>query len=306
MRVTSDSLAPSSVHRPARSTPNFVVPPPTATQLCWSGSKLIGEYDSAGDRQLQYIYGAEYSPVHIRADDASGVERVFDVHTDHLSMPRLVTNGSGSVAWRVSYASFGEASADPSSSLAFNVRLPGQYFDGETGLHYNRFRYFDPAVGRYISTDPLRQRARPNVYEYAFNNPLNFFDPFGLYGTQSCSYYDQACSANGGSYECRVAPELCPRFPVDDDPGGDSDPIGNWSDCMRQCLQDKHKDRMKSPDMCGADNNISPSENAADHASCAAGCLSNPENPFDPTGPDLPDNDPSLYGSSPAVPGGGG
>ncbi|PWG74590.1 hypothetical protein DF186_17125, partial [Enterococcus hirae] len=79
-----------------------------------------------------------------------------------------------------------------------------------------------------------------NLYAYVWNNPVNYFDPLGLYGTKSCAYYDQACRANQGTYECRVAPALCPKFPDNDDPTGNSDPIGNWSECVRQCLQEKH------------------------------------------------------------------
>jgi hypothetical protein len=162
-------------------------------------------------------------------------------------------------------------------------------------LHDNRFRTYDPAIGRYLSADLLGQRARPNLYEYALNNPLNFFDPFGLYGTNSCGYYDQTCSANGGTYECSVAPELCPAFPNDDTSQESPDPVGNVSACMRQCLQERHQARMEEPSTCSEDNQIPFDENAGDHAACAIGCGRNPENPYDPTGPPLPDRDPSLY-----------
>jgi RHS repeat-associated protein len=69
---------------------------------------------------------------------------------------------------------------DPSSSLAFNVRFPGQYFDAETGLHYNRFRYYDAARGRFMSPDPLGQTQGLNLYAYVENDPLYFVDPLGL------------------------------------------------------------------------------------------------------------------------------
>jgi RHS repeat-associated protein len=152
----------------------------TTTYFLWSGSELIEEYDGAGDRRVQYIYGAEYSPVHVRADDASGIETVFDVHTDHLSTPRVVTDPSEGAVWRAEYASFGEASVDPSSSLEFGMRFPGQYFDRETGLHYNRYRYYEPRLGRYMSADPIGQLSGINLYLYAASNPIAAFDPFGL------------------------------------------------------------------------------------------------------------------------------
>ena len=60
------------------------------------------------------------------------------------------------------------------------MRLPGQYYDQETGLHYNYFRYYDPATGRYLTADPIGQDAGPNLYSYVGNNPLFWIDPLGL------------------------------------------------------------------------------------------------------------------------------
>lgn len=59
--------------------------------------------------------------------------------------------------------------------------LPGQYYDQETGLHYNYFRYYDPSTGRYITSDPIGLSGGFNTYTYAANNPLLYFDPLGLY-----------------------------------------------------------------------------------------------------------------------------
>lgn len=61
------------------------------------------------------------------------------------------------------------------------IRFSGQYYDSETGLHYNRFRYYDPGVGRYVSADPLGQHADANLYAYVGNSPTNAIDPLGLY-----------------------------------------------------------------------------------------------------------------------------
>jgi hypothetical protein len=110
-----------------------------------------------------------------------------------------------------------------------------------------------------------------------------------LYGTGSCNYYDQSCNANGGRYECLAAPWLCRGFP-DGNKGA-----GNVSSCMRQCLQEKHEGHMSDKNACSSGNQISPGNNAGDHASCMMGCMQNPENPYNLSGPDLPDRNPSLY-----------
>jgi len=69
------------------------------------------------------------------------------------------------------------------SSVVCNLRFPGQYFDAETGLHYNFHRYYDPALGRYITEDPIRDGL--NWYAYAGSNPGNNVDPLGLEPTRS-------------------------------------------------------------------------------------------------------------------------
>ena len=68
----------------------------------------------------------------------------------------------------------------PDPSLEFNVRLPGQYYDKETGLHYNKYRHYDPSIGRYISEDPIGQSGGLNTFLYVANSPLKFVDPDGL------------------------------------------------------------------------------------------------------------------------------
>ena len=77
-----------------------------------------------------------------------------------------------------------------------SIRFQGQWHDVETGLHYNRFRYYDPDVGRFIHQDPIGLMGGPNLYQYAFN-PIFWIDPFGLAGTGGAYMFEWSV---GGRY----------------------------------------------------------------------------------------------------------
>jgi len=102
------------------------------------------------------------------------------LHTDHLATPRLGTDQAGIPVWRWESPAFGEA--PPSLQLrTVNLRFPGQYFDSETGLHYNYYRdCYDPATGRYCQPDPLGLAAGINLFSYVGGNPVSKVDPLGL------------------------------------------------------------------------------------------------------------------------------
>jgi RHS repeat-associated protein len=94
--------------------------------------------------------------------------------------PQKMTAVNGAVVWSAKYSSFGEADIDISSTVANNLRFAGQYFDEETGLHYNWHRYYAPNIGKYLRADPIGFEGGINLYAYVFNNPLFWVDPSGL------------------------------------------------------------------------------------------------------------------------------
>ncbi|OGI40901.1 MAG: hypothetical protein A2140_08115 [Candidatus Muproteobacteria bacterium RBG_16_62_13] len=112
--------------------------------------------------------------------------RIVYLHTDHLHTPRSATDANQQVIWRWDADAFGAAPAaeDPDQDGLFmpvNLRFGGQYYDAETGLFYNWNRYYDPKIGRYISSDPIGLEGGLNSYTYVRNNPLRYTDPMGLF-----------------------------------------------------------------------------------------------------------------------------
>ncbi|MFY0104376.1 RHS repeat-associated core domain-containing protein, partial [Acinetobacter baumannii] len=79
---------------------------------------------------------------------------------DHIDTPRVITDANGNEVWRWDSAPFGETlpneqPTQATNKFTFNLRFPGQYYDQETGLHYNYFRDYDPSTGRYVESDPI-------------------------------------------------------------------------------------------------------------------------------------------------------
>ncbi|WP_419789333.1 RHS repeat-associated core domain-containing protein [Pseudomonas petrae] len=103
---------------------------------------------------------------------------------DHLGTPQEITDQNGHTAWSAQYKAWGEAQEQRSEfaqkvGLTNPIRFQAQYHDHETGLHYNRHRYYDPRVGRFISKDPIGYSGGLNLYHYV-PNPTGWIDPLGL------------------------------------------------------------------------------------------------------------------------------
>ena len=107
-------------------------------------------------------------------------------HPEYLDTPRLVADDTQKTVWKWEQQEpFGASAAndDPggnSVAFEFNLRFPGQYFDKESNTHYNYFRDYDPAIGRYAQSDLLGLQAGLNTYSYAFSNSLKWTDSVGL------------------------------------------------------------------------------------------------------------------------------
>jgi RHS repeat-associated protein len=95
-------------------------------------------------------------------------------------MPLLMTDESGSIVWEGEFLPFGEA-LSITGTITNNLRFPGQYYDSETGLHYNYFRDYKPEIGRYVEADISGiMKGINHLYAYANNNPIYKIDLKGL------------------------------------------------------------------------------------------------------------------------------
>ena len=110
----------------------------------------------------------EYSPAE-SSTTARYNKEIYYIHADHLNTPRAITNGEQRKVWQWGNTDpFGKNAADENperqGGFAFNLRFPGQYYDRETGLHYNWHRDYDPGVGRYVQSDPIGLEGGVNTY----------------------------------------------------------------------------------------------------------------------------------------------
>ncbi|MCF4998995.1 RHS repeat protein, partial [Pseudomonas syringae] len=109
--------------------------------------------------------------------------------------PQELTDYSGDVVWSAKYSAYGkvtELTHGGGEQLEQPLRFQGQYFDAESGLHYNRHRYYDPEAGRYLTPDPVKLAGGLNQYQYT-PNPTGWVDPLGL----ACSPCPGDASADG-------------------------------------------------------------------------------------------------------------
>lgn len=180
----------------------------------------------------------------------------------------------------IDYDEFGRVTNDTAPGTT-PFGFAGGLYDPQTGLVRFGARDYDASVGRWTSKDPWRFAGGMNLYGYVLNDPVNLNDPLGLYGTNDCSYYEERCAENHGSYYCSTAPWWCNHFPKPPDPSPD-DPYDNegWARCTRQCLQDADRERreeQRNNGTCEVPNNSGPwwpwNPSWTDHVKCYLECF---------------------------------
>jgi len=151
--------------------------------------RVLGEYDGVGKLIEETIWFEDLPVATLRPTGAGGTPtpiNIYYVHADHLGSGRAVTRPSDNkLMWQWDNLDpFGVNAPNENpagqGTFKYNLRFPGQYNDAEVGTYYNYFRDYDPAIGRYLESDPIGLDGGVNTFAYALNAPVKRKDFFGL------------------------------------------------------------------------------------------------------------------------------
>lgn len=156
-----------------------------ATTFRWDGAQLAEQHGEGATLVWDYAGGRPLSQREMKTDGTQQEvdRRFFAIITDLVGSPTELVSADGTLAWHARSTTWGATQWNKNSTAYTPLRYPGQYFDPETGLHYNFNRYYDPEVGRYLSPDPLGIAPSINPYSYVVN-PFVLADPLGLAGCE--------------------------------------------------------------------------------------------------------------------------
>ncbi|WP_236460009.1 RHS repeat-associated core domain-containing protein [Pseudomonas syringae] len=165
-------------------------------RFLWQGLRMLRE--EGPEQSSLYLYEpGSYAPL-ARVDEKEGeVEnKVYYFHTDQIGTPLEMTDAEGQIVWQAKYRPWGAIEKLVVNEVEQNLRFQGQYFDVETGLHYNTFRYYDPEIGRFITQDPIGLAGGDNLYKYV-PNPTAWVDPWGWACNRPGGYKSGDVDAHG-------------------------------------------------------------------------------------------------------------
>jgi RHS repeat-associated protein len=150
--------------------------PGACCDFLWNGDVIIQELPYPGQPVAWITKRGSFAPLAKMQDGA-----LYPIITDHLGTPREMLDSSGKLVWAAYFTAWGRIERKGNWEYAHDcpIRFQGQWFDHESGLHYNRYRYYDPTNARYISPDPIGLAGGTNLYAYV-QNPVSWIDPFGL------------------------------------------------------------------------------------------------------------------------------
>ena len=148
------------------------------TEFFWQGDKLIAEHHA--ERHRSYLYEPDsFRPLALLEGFGPHATTPYHYQLDHLGTPQELTSPDGEIVWSAHYRAYGQIARLDVGKIDNPLRFQGQYFDAESGLHYNRHRYYNPDIGRYLTPDPVKLAGGINGYRYV-PNPTGWVDPLGL------------------------------------------------------------------------------------------------------------------------------
>lgn len=149
-----------------------------AAKLAWLEVADRKAWTLARSGEEERKRGEERTEREIREREGSR-DRIYYLHGDHLGTPQEAVGEDGGVVWQAAYKAWGRIHRLEKGAISQPFRFQGQYEDEETGLYYNRHRYYDPDTARYLTQDPIGLAGGENLYRYTLN-PTLWTDPLGL------------------------------------------------------------------------------------------------------------------------------
>lgn len=161
---------------------SMVFPPVLVQMLDRLESEILADRVSEESRRWLASCGLTVAQMQNQMDPVyTPARKIHLYHCDHRGLPLALISTEGATEWCAEYDEWGNLlSEDNPHQLQQLIRLPGQQYDEESGLYYNRHRYYDPLQGRYITQDPIGLEGGWNQYVYASIHPTYSIDPLGL------------------------------------------------------------------------------------------------------------------------------
>ncbi|ELW5880179.1 RHS repeat protein, partial [Escherichia coli] len=160
---------------------SVVFPPVLVQMLDRLESEILADRVSEESRRWLASCGLTVAQMQSQMDPVyTPARKIHLYHCDHRGLPLALISTEGTTAWYAEYDEWGNLlNEENPHQLQQLIRLPGQQYDEESGLYYNRHRYYDPLQGRYITQDPIGLKGGWNFYQYPLN-PISNIDPLGL------------------------------------------------------------------------------------------------------------------------------